>query len=391
MTFAFWFSLAVFAAVAISLLDVAVGVRKIGQLSDSPPAAVPDAPRVSVIVAALNEARTIEPALRSLLALDYPALEIIAVDDRSTDATPAILDAMAAKHGNLRVLHVDALPGGWLGKNHALHCGAQQAGGAYLLFTDADVVFEPTALARAVNYCERHRIDHLTLLFDVMARTHLLAMLILSFSINFMARFRPWKVRSSATHYIGAGGFNLVRSSVYREAGGHAAIPLAVLDDVMLGRLVKSAGGSQDALFGKGLVAVEWYRNARDLANGMKKNIFAAFDYRLSQLIAVTLLMLAMRVWPWLALLVTDGMTWLANLATVLVQMALYVDMLRTSGWNYRCLVYAPFIGVIELAIWWRGSIRALAYGCIEWRGTRYRLKDLRRAHREMGARSSRL
>src|SRR5512133_478831 len=148
MTFAFWLSLAAFIAVTLSALEVALGWRRIRHLKD---VAVPPGspqPRVSLIVSALNEAATIEPALRSLLAIDYPDLELIVINDRSTDATPAIIERVAADAPRMRVVHLRELPSGWLGKNHALHQGAAIATGDYLLFTDADAVFAPSAVAR---------------------------------------------------------------------------------------------------------------------------------------------------------------------------------------------------------------------------------------------------
>ncbi|HEV2610729.1 MAG TPA: glycosyltransferase family 2 protein [Noviherbaspirillum sp.] len=375
----FWLSLAVLIVTAIVLTDVALGARKIGQLADILPVLGPNPPKVSVIVPALNEADTIEPALRSLLALHYPNFEIIAIDDRSTDATPAILDRMAGDYPQLRVLHITELPAGWLGKNHALSCGAAIAGGDYLLFTDADVVFEPSALTRAVNYCEQHGVDHLTLLFDVVVKTQLLRMLVLSFSVNFMARFKPWKVATSPRHFLGAGGFNLVRAGAYRAIRGHGAIPLAVLDDMMLGKRIKTAGFRQHVLFGRDLVGVEWYRSASDMINGMQKNIFAAFDFQLGQLIAVTVAMLLLRVWPWIGLIVTEGATRWINAATAMTSLLLFAGRLHIAGWGYRCLIFTPFVSLLELAIWWRGSLTALLRGGIDWRGTRYALDELRR------------
>jgi glycosyltransferase involved in cell wall biosynthesis len=379
MSLVFWLSAAVFLVVAYTSIELACGARRIGALKDVPPAAAQGAPAVSVIVAALDEADTIEPALRSLLSVDYPDLDIIAVNDRSTDATGSILDRLCGAHPRMRVLHLDSLPAGWLGKNHALHRGALLARGEYLLFTDADVIFDAGAIGRAVSYCERHRVDHLTLLFDVVARPLLLRMLMISFAINFMARFKPWKVNDSPRHFLGAGGFNMVRRKAYVEIGGHAAIPLAVLDDMVLGKRIKSKGYRQHVLQGQGMVRVEWYRNAGDMARGMRKNIFAAFDYRIANLAAATLLILALRVWPWAALFVTDGATRAVNAATVLVGLALCADLLRASGWGYRCMVFAPIVSLAELAIWWRGCVVVLLRGAIEWRGTRYPLEELRR------------
>ena len=374
-----WLSAMVCVISCVVLFDVARGARKIKQLKDTLPVLVVQPPRVSVIVSALNEADTIEPALRSLLALQYPALEIIAINDRSTDATPTILDRLSIEFPHLRVLHIDTLPAGWLGKNHALSRGAAVAGGGYLLFTDADVVFDPSAITRAVAYCEQHRVDHLTLLFDLVVKTQLLRMLVLSFSVNFMARFKPWKVGTSTKYFLGAGGFNLVRAAAYRAVGGHASIPLAVLDDMMLGKRIKHGGWRQHVLYGRELVAVEWYRSAPDMIDGMKKNIFAAFDYQLWQLVVVSVAVLVLRVWPWIGMFVTDDATRWLNVATVCFNLALYIDLLRVSGWGYRCLVFAPVISLLELGIWWRGSLSALRHGGIEWRGTKYSLDELKR------------
>ena len=137
------------------------GNRSIRFLADLPPLAGP-LPRVSIVIPARNEERNLEEALRSVLALDYDNLEIDVVDDRSTDRTGEILDRMAAADPRLRVVHVRELPPGWLGKNHALWLGAAKATGEFLLFTDADIVMEPTALRRAVGAMVADGLDHLT-------------------------------------------------------------------------------------------------------------------------------------------------------------------------------------------------------------------------------------
>jgi glycosyltransferase involved in cell wall biosynthesis len=374
------FAVLLFAAVSAICLNVSLGARRMGRLKD---AIINDHvhPKVSIIVTALNEADTIEPALKSLLSIDYPDLEIIVINDRSTDTTATILERISADNPSLRLVHIDTLPRGWLGKNHALQQGAQIASGEYLLFTDADVMFAPDAVSRATSYCNLHEADHLTLLFDVVARTQLLRIMLLSFAIAFMARFQPWKVNSSTNRFVGVGGFNMVRRDAYLAAGGHAAIPLAVLDDLALGRLMKNAGYRQHVLLGADMVSVEWYRNTSELGKGIEKNIFAAFDYRLEKLAGVTILMLATRVWPWLALLVTDGPIWILSLATVLAGLALYVHLLQVRGWSLRCLIFAPVVPLLELWMWWKGSLLTIARGGIVWRGTFYSLKEIRRVH----------
>jgi glycosyltransferase involved in cell wall biosynthesis len=344
-------------------------------------------PRVSLIVSALNEAATIAPALQSLLAIDYPDLEIIVINDRSTDATPAIIGQVAAGAPRMRVVHVKELPAGWLGKNHALYQGAAIASGDYLLFTDADAVFAPSAVSRAVAYCNAHAVDHLTLFFDLQARSSLLRLLVISFGAGFMARFKPWKVATSPRHFVGVGGFNLLRRSAYEGIGGHAAMPLAVLDDMELGRRIKTGGYTQHALSGVDMVAIEWYRSTPDLVRGLEKNAFSGFDYRLLTLVAVTLLMLATRVWPWIALLLTRGPVWWLNLGAVGATLALYADLLHARKWSMRCLVFAPVVPLIEIATWWRACLLAMYRGGIAWRGTHYRLSELKRAHGGLSAR----
>ncbi|MCI5159154.1 MAG: glycosyltransferase family 2 protein, partial [Candidatus Electrothrix sp. AUS1_2] len=135
------------------------------RLEKIPPLEGDKPPSVSVIIPACNEEQELETALTSVLSLDYPNLEIIVLDDRSTDATPQILDRMASQHPRLRVIHITELPAGWLGKNHALHLGAARATGEYLLFTDADVHYTPDTLRRAVARMETRTLDHLSLIF----------------------------------------------------------------------------------------------------------------------------------------------------------------------------------------------------------------------------------
>src|SRR5260370_20367309 len=125
-------------------------------------------PRVSIIVPALNEEETVEPALGSLLKLDCANYEVIAVDDRSTDRTGQIMDGLAAaSNGRLRVIHIAQLPAGWLGKPHAMWKAAQQASGDWLLFTDADVIFRPDFLPPATAHAEAAPGEPLALVPDI--------------------------------------------------------------------------------------------------------------------------------------------------------------------------------------------------------------------------------
>ena len=144
-----WAVLAALSSVLFLLATITL-VRRCPQLGALCPPEPPSWPELGVVIAASNEAETIEPALRSLLAQDYPSLEIVMVDDRSTDRTGTIVDHLAASDARISRVHVRVLPAGWLGKVHALQRGVERVRGDFVLFTDADIHFAPGALRRAV-------------------------------------------------------------------------------------------------------------------------------------------------------------------------------------------------------------------------------------------------
>ncbi len=148
-------------------LRVAYGALRLPRIKDFAPAGDADCPRISLIFAARDEGEKLPAALVTLAALDYPNLEIIAVNDRSQDSTGALLEEFACRHQRFRVLHVTELPNGWLGKPHALQKAYEASTGEWLLFTDADVRFAPDVLRRAVTLVKQRNVDHLTLFGDV--------------------------------------------------------------------------------------------------------------------------------------------------------------------------------------------------------------------------------
>lgn len=374
-------SVAIFFATFALSLSVALGYRRILRLEDISPALLTTnthIPKVSLIVAALNEADTIEPALLSLLAIDYPALEIIVINDRSTDATFEIITRVAAQYPQLKVLHIDKLPDGWLGKNHALFCGAQQASGDYLVFTDADVHFDKTSIARAVHYCEAHQLDHLTLILNLLAKPALLRMMLLSFTFTMLMRFKPWLVAKSRRHFIGMGGFNMVKRSAYQHTGGHKSLATAVIDDVMLGKLIKQQGFKQDVLSAGDLLKIEWYPTAGAMVKGLQKNMFAAFNFQVLLLTAASCSYLLFRLWPWIGLVIVPGASRWLNLLTLIITLASYVDISRHFRWGLTPLFFLPVVSLVEVYIWWRSCLLVLRRGGVEWRGTFYPIRALK-------------
>ena len=169
-------------------------VRAVPLLAQSDPPPPQTWPKLSVVIPACNEAAALESALGSVLEQDYPELEIILIDDRSTDGTAAIVDRMAAADPRILRYHVEQLPEGWLGKVHALDLGAAKAGGSWLLFTDADVHMAPGALRRAIAYAAHHSIDHLAAVPDLWPSSLLVDANMALFCRTFAVAMRLWAV-----------------------------------------------------------------------------------------------------------------------------------------------------------------------------------------------------
>lgn len=340
-------------------------------------------PKVTVVVAARNEEGAVADAMRSLLALEYPDLEVVAVDDRSSDATGAILDGLAARDPRLVALHVDRLPPGWLGKTHALHVGARRASGRWLLFTDADVHFAPAALRRAVAYAAARGLDHLAALPRFVTEGALVGAFMGAFALLFSIYARIWSVNDpDNAAAVGIGAFGLVRRSAYDRIGGHDAIRMRPDDDLALGEALKASGGRQEAVFASELVEVAWYANVGEAIRGMQKNAFAGLDYSLTRALAVVIMLLVTHVLPFAAVLFTSGATRWTYLAVVTVTVAVYAWNQRITGhpWSYGLLHPLGVLFLCAAAL--RSAIVALATGEVEWRGTRYPLDELREARR---------
>lgn len=376
------------------MLETAIGLRTLPTLRDTRPVAPEHARPVSIVVAARDEERHIEGAVGTMLAQEYPAFEVVVVNDRSTDGTGAILDRLeerwreeserAAREGHtrprLRVLHLDERPDGWLGKNHALHRGAAAADGEILLFTDADVMMRHDALSRAVGLLERRGLDHVAVAPRIHVGGPWARMALATFLLLFSAYFKPWRARSPRSRrHIGVGAFNLLRADAYRAIGGHTSIAMRPDDDLRLGHRLKEAGYRQAAAIGRNTVLVEWYPSLRAMAHGLRKNTFAAVGYRMLPILGGTVAAVVFTFWPVIALALTEGMALRLNLAIVLVAFVHHWDLAATYGQPRWVAFTYPIGGLFILWIVWAATLSTLRTGSIEWRGTRYSLEELRR------------
>ncbi len=349
-------------------------------LESIPPATDGSLPALAVIVPALNEEETIDPAMRSLLASDYPELTVIAVDDRSTDGTGRTLDELATAADRLTVIHVTELPPGWLGKNHALWTGASLAKTPWILFTDADVHFDPGALRRAVGFAVDRNLDHLALFPRVLLRGFWETLFVSFFGVIFSARFRPWDVRNPmSSAYIGVGAFNLVRTEAYRKMGGHAALPLEVADDVKLGKLFKRSGARCDVIASREMVKVRWISGLGGAINGLTKNMFAGLGFRPDRVVVSCAMLFFFAVWPAIGAFAGPIGPRLICCATWLMMAAAAAAPGLTMGISPLIGLGYPLAGILILYTMLKSMWITYRQGGVLWRGTLYPLNELRK------------
>ena len=345
-------------------------------------APLPDAecPSISLIFAARDEEEKLPAALATLAQLDYPHLEIIAVNDRSQDSTRKTLDEFARGNTRVRVVHVEALPNGWLGKPHALQKAYEVSTGEWLLFTDADVRFSPDSLRRALNLAKQRNADHLTLFGDVEMHGFWETTLITFFGMMFHLATDPSRVSNPHSWtYVGVGAFQLLKRSTYEAVGTHRRLAMEVVDDMKLGKIVKQAGFRSCAGLAQDAVAIRWHAGLGNLVRGVTKNFFAALGYNLPLVLLATIVMLLLNVAPFIAIFAAHG--WIRIFAAIAVAIAIGFHV----GVNIVMRVpplYAlthPLGALLFCYMLLRSTAVTLWHGGVTWRGTFYPLSELKR------------
>jgi glycosyltransferase involved in cell wall biosynthesis len=342
--------------------------------------------KLSVIVPARDEERAIAACLRSLLASAGVELDIIAVDDRSTDATGNIMDGFGDGFGErvsahtLRTIHIDHLPDGWMGKTHAMARAAVEATGEWLLFTDGDILFQPDTLARVMAFAERENADHVILYPTMILRGAGERMMMAFLHAMSIWGVRPWKVGDphAKNDFIGIGAFNLVRRSVYDEVGGWGALRLEVLEDLRMGFTIKRAGYRQRAVFGPDLARLRWAEGALGMVTNMTKNLFALFRFRLVIASLALLSLVPLCLLPLAGL----GFGWAGLVPSLLMFGALAVLYGKNRRLGLPGAAYTlsfPAGSALFLFAIARSILATLLQGGVNWRGTFYPLHELRK------------
>jgi len=366
-------------------VSTAFGLRRIPNLLDPLYDRTPTGnPCITVIVPARNEAEALPASLQSLLKQDYANLNILAVNDRSTDSTGAIIDSLAIQHpAKLTALHITELPQGWLGKTHAMAFAAHHAIAVdhpdYLLFTDADVLFKPDAIRRSIAQAVATQADHFVTFPTPIIKSLGEGMLLGYLGVMGLWATRPWLASDpNAKHdSIGIGAFNLLRTPAYQELGGFDALRMEILEDLTLARRVKLAGLRQRVSIAPGMVSLHWAAGAIGIVNVMTKNLFAVFRFRRLVVLLVILWLSIFCIAPvaWLAIPATRA----AALVTLISIAFLYALSSRHSRISPLFALLFPVGAAFFLYSLLRSTVTTLKQGGVTWRGTFYPLSELRK------------
>ena len=351
--------------------------RPRGPLPDPPP-------RVTILIPAKDEGAGIRACLERALAQDYPNFTVLAVDDRSTDATGAIMDELAAAQPDrLRALHIprDGLPPGWLGKCNALHTAAAHAEGDWLLFVDSDVKVEPDALSTAVARATAKGYDALSIMTRLECDTfwEKLILPLAAASVGAITRMSLTNHDRYRDTAFANGQFFLIRRSTYDAVGGHAAVRDNITEDVALMRLMKSAGKRCRLYLGREFASTRMHATLPAMFSGWSR-IYSGVTRRRALPICLAMLFVAVcGLGAYVALaaslvaFASSGRAdWLAlALLHVAIMTVTLMGVYQMSGNPRRYALAFPLGGAVMIAIY-AAAVRACRTGKIAWRGTSY-------------------
>ena len=360
----------------------------------TPPVEPPSAgPLVTMIVPARNEERNIHRCVQALLAQDYPDFEVIVLDDRSTDGTPAILAAMSEHEPRLKVLAGAELPAGWAGKPHALYQAAEVARGEWLLFIDADTFLAPNALSASLASAQKTGADLYTIMTEQIMGTFwektVLPLVMTALSVG----FSPAKVNDPSTRdAIANGQYILIKRAVYNAIGGHKKLRNLIVEDKTISEQVKWNGYRLVVADGRGMARTRMYTSLPQMWEGWTKNIYLGLSDRPGLLFlgvfgAFLALMAAifMPLWPALGLIWwADRGGWMA--VTIIVESLLVwgtilfyrVRVARQMGISGWYALTTPLGAGVFAAMMFVSAWKVLSGKGVTWKGRNYDPKVIR-------------
>ncbi|MFQ3592989.1 MAG: glycosyltransferase family 2 protein [Gemmataceae bacterium] len=337
-------------------------------------------PAVSVLIPARNEEAVIETAVRSALTNRGVTLEVVVLDDHSSDRTAAIVHALAAEDPRVRLESAPELPPGWCGKQHACHVLASRAQHPLLLFIDADVRLEPEGIARLVGFLLSSGADLVSGIPRQQTGTLLEKLLIPLIHFILLGFLPIARMRTDPLPALGAGcgQLFLARAEAYQQMGGHAVIRTSLHDGVKLPRAFRMAGKKTDLCDATALASCRMYRNAAEVWFGLAKNATEGLAAP-AMIVPATLLLGLGQVLPFV-LLGLAGMglgelgPWTIGLSVVAALLAMVPRLAGVYRFRQSLLgaVLHPLGISLLLAIQWYALLRRLSGGSSSWKGRSY-------------------
>ena len=326
---------------------------------------------VTAVVPARNEEAVIAACITSLASQPEIA-EILVVNDQSTDGTASVVRSLVENIPNLRLLESGGLPDGWVGKNHALWVGVQEAKSAWLLFTDADAEHERNSASRALQIAQQHDAALVSFSPEQVTETWYEKALIPYIYLRLAKRFSYERVNDPNSAAAAANGqFLLMRRDVYDAIGGHSSVAGEVLEDVALAIRVKAAGHRIWFGSGKGIVRVRMYRSFQAMWQGWKKNL-----YRLMGGTPWAVIREMESNLPWIPLLMIAAglkypfLLFLGVLLLIARQTSYGLDLARNQYPFSFIFYYTPAVALYVAVLW--ASYRSHVNGRIQWKGREY-------------------
>ncbi|MCK4642263.1 glycosyltransferase [bacterium] len=362
------------------LIIIVLNILRVRSLENVPVIPRENWPLVSVILPASNEEGTLEKAIRTRLEEDYPNVEYIIVEDRSTDRTPEIADCLAEEDKRVKVIHIKELPEGWLGKLNAMNVGQKAAEGEWLLFSDSDVEAHNGTLKCSISHCLSGSFDHLALIPRFDGKDPLMVSTISTFLRHLLTAGRVFLIEGGNKKIaLGVGAFNLVKRSAFDRTPGFEYLKMDIADDVGLGRLLKKYGAKPSILQGGKLVHLSFYHSIGEMMRASERAIYTTLG-NLTWYIPffAGLFLFFLELSPFLLMIFNMKIGIIALLTAVLT--CFVCDL-----WNRRPLysfIFYPIAAVLMVIANIRGGILGKVRGGVYWRDVFYSDDELRRGRK---------
>ncbi len=347
------------------------------------PETIKENPLISVLIPARNEENNIKRCLTSLMKQDYENIEILVLNDNSTDNTAGIVSELARKDKRIKLYHGKPLKKGWLGKSFACYQLSKFAKGKYLVFTDADTLHFPNSIGSSVACLLRYKVDALSVFANQIMVTIHERMMVPSGNymiFGFLPLFLIRKAKS-ALFCAAIGQFMLFKKDVYEKIGGHKAVKGRILEDVIISKQVKRCGYKFMIFDGRHSLHCRLYHNFKEVVRGYSKVLFAAFGFNVYMMMTAIFFVSVLFLLPFIMLPISILFDWAqmhVSLMIIQVIMILITRLIITFRYRSRIidafLHPLAFIYLIAIAI---TSVFQVKYGAgVYWKGRTYDVSE---------------